>query len=79
MTHLESLGFQVIGTGGGCTAWAIDHNGLEILVSDDASANLDGEYCSINAFDQNGFDVFYAECAVADLPQRLNEIFNLRG
>jgi len=75
--QLESLGFEIIGTGGGCTAWAKYHHGLEVLISDDASADLDGEHCSINIFDQDGLDVMTLEFKVDELPQQIQEIFKL--
>ena len=75
--QLEDLGFGVIGTGGGCTAWAKEHHGLEILISDDASADLDGDYCYIHAFDQDDLEVMTLETKVAELPQRVAQIFNL--
>lgn len=75
--QLEALGFQVIGTGGGCTAWSKEHHGFEILISDDASADLNGEYCSIHVFDQDDVQCMHMESTVADLPQRVAETFIL--
>ena len=75
--QLEALGFEVIGTGGGCTAWAKEHHGLEILISDELSADLDGDDCYIGVFDQDGLDVMTLEAKVADLPQRVAQVFNL--
>jgi len=75
--QLESLGFKVIGTGGGCTAWAKDHHGFEIMISDDASADLSGEYCSIHVFDQDDVQFMFTESTVSDLPQSVAQVFNL--
>ena len=73
--RLENLGFQIIGTGGGCTAWHKDHHGFDLMISDDASADLDDTYCYISLFDQNGFDVMSLEARVDELIEVIGKTF----
>jgi len=42
--QMEALGFEVISTGAGCTAWCLVEGNTRILVTDDASHEL-GETC----------------------------------
>lgn len=74
---LEGLGFKVIGTGGGCTAWHKDHHGFDLFISDDASADLDNIYCSVSLFDQDGFDAMSLEVKVSELIEVITKTFHL--
>ena len=76
---LEGLGFKVIGTGGGCTAWHKDHHGFDLFISDDASADLDNIYCSVSLFDQDGFDAMSLEVKVSELIEVITKTFHLQN
>lgn len=67
MKALEELGFEVIRTGGGCSAWSKEYNGFEILISDEASSDLSGENCCVHLLDQNGEIFMYVDTAVDNL------------
>jgi hypothetical protein len=40
-TILEKFGYQVIGTGGGCTSWSLEKNGYEMLIGSDSGHEVD--------------------------------------
>ena len=79
---LETRGFVVIETGGGCTAWQWEHKNHEILITQDGSHEIEEEYLedqgialtvysdSVN----NVFDTY--ECATYQ--QALDAIFNFK-
>ena len=47
--QMEALGFEVVETGGGCTAWRLEDGDLNIDVTDDADHEL-GTSCCLSVY-----------------------------
>lgn len=73
---LIEKGFQVVGTGGNCTAWALGIDGIEVLITDDASADLEGPNCSISVFDDEGYDLHYESVPIEQAASRALHLAN---
>ena len=73
---LIKKGFQVVGTGGNCTAWALGVDGIEVLITDDASADLEGPSCSISVFDDEGHDLHYESVPIGQVADRALQLAN---
>jgi len=79
---LKSCGFTRGNTGGGCSAWIREVQGCEVMITQDATADLAPEYmedCGIwvQAFDYDKGEQVYFENAhqYADLPVMLLQAF----
>lgn len=68
--ELIENGFTVIATGGNCTAWSRTINNYCVMISDDASANLDGLDCCVSILDQDWSDLHHEQIPVEQAVSR---------
>ena len=76
---LETAGFKIMDTGGNCTAWHIELGDEYVLITDDASADLESPFCTVGVYDSEGEeirhwmapvdDAVHVAFSIADLPE----------
>lgn len=68
--ELIENGFSVIATGGNCTAWSRTINNYCVMITDDASSNLDGLDCCVSILDQDWSDLHHEQIPVEQAVSR---------